>query len=58
MKKPDFALKIALKSKSINDGRVLKNLPNKVVNELRKALMARGILGCGGELALFRDIIF
>ena len=32
MKKRDFALKIALKSKSINDGRVFK-----VVNELRKA---------------------
>ena len=36
MKKPDFALKIALKSKSINDGRVFINLRNKVVNELRK----------------------
>ena len=37
MKKRDFILIIALKSKSINDGRVFKNLCDKVVNELRKA---------------------
>ena len=37
MKKRDFPLKIALKSESIKMDEFLKNLPNKVVNELRKA---------------------
>jgi len=37
MKKRDFALKVALKSKLITDRQIFTNLRNKVVNELRKA---------------------
>lgn len=37
MKKCDFALKVALKSKLITDTQIFTNLRNKVVNELRKA---------------------
>jgi len=36
MKKRDFALKVALKSKLITDRHIFTNLRNKVVNELRK----------------------